>query len=84
MRYIKYLGEDLVIPENGLPEYAGKIALYKDKVYKLEFDWDGKMDINGYWIFYIFDELGGDSHGYEIKVNDIQLLRDYNISEILK
>jgi hypothetical protein len=39
---------------------------------------------NGYWIFYIFDELGGDSHGYEVKVNDIQLLRDYNISEILK
>ena len=46
MKCIKYIGEDLIISS------YNKTALYKDKVYLLQFDWDGQ-DMNGYWIFYI-------------------------------
>jgi hypothetical protein len=73
MKWIKYIGEDLIISS------YNKTALYKDKVYLLQFDWDGQ-DMNGYWIFYIYDDLPGtDFRGYELPVKNVISLRDFNL-----
>jgi hypothetical protein len=72
MKWIKYIGDDLVI--------CSKTHLSKDKVYQLQFDWNGQ-DINGYWIFYIYDDLSPNkSTGYELPLKDVISLRDYNLN----
>lgn len=75
MKWIKYIGDDLVI--------NSKTHLSKDKIYQLYFDWKGQ-DINGYWIFYIYGDLSpNESKGYELQVKDVISLRDSNLDLLL-
>lgn len=80
MNSIQYIGEDVY----GQNSFTGKKLLTKNKRYKLAFKWDGQSSLNGYWIFYIFDDLNdNDFRGYEVKITDIQPLRDSNLSMLL-
>ena len=77
MNNIQYIGEDVY-------SSIGKRLLTKNKNYRLGFKWDGQSNLNGHWIFYIFDDLNdNDFRGYEVKITDIQPLRDSNLSILL-
>ena len=88
-KYILYTGENIVIPESH-QLWGGMTAVVKNKVYKLDFEWDGSS-INGSWIFYIYDDLpvivGSEftkgSRGYEIEVHNVKPLREYNIDYLI-
>ena len=85
MKYIKYIGEDVVLSENhSNVNYRGQKCLTKDTVYKLDFDWSGE-EINGHWGFYIFDDIDQYkvSRGYEIKVSNIISLREINLETLI-
>lgn len=79
MKYIFYIGEDIIAPkDHSIKRYRGKQLLKNNKIYKLKYDWDGKTNINGFWIFYIYDDLcDGEYRGYEIKISDVSTIRNY-------
>lgn len=84
MKCIKYIGDDLVL--------GPFTALYKDKVYRLYYDWNGTDNINGYYIFHIYDDLPlkpeyykefEKVRGYELPIKDVISLRDSNLDLLL-
>lgn len=80
--YILYTGEDLVI-RKAHHIWGSMTALYKNRIYKLEHDWNGQ-EINGYWMFYIYDDLPAPgSRGYEILIKDVKPLREYNLEKLI-
>ena len=102
VRYIKYIGENVLIDhlwfdkhKGGIkgpltleiikePVFSEKTFLTKNKAYKLEKEWEFGTQINGYWVFYIYDDLeDGTARGFEIEIKDIELIRNHNIDSIL-
>lgn len=83
--YIKYIGPDIILDKNhSIEKYRGKKVLSNNKIYKLNFDWDTTHELNNFWTFYIYDDLNdGESRGYEIKITDIETIRNHNIDYIL-
>ena len=78
-KYIYYKGEDLV-NINKASQWYGKTSLKSGKIYKL----DSTVELNDYCIFYIFDDLGGGSRGYELKITEVETLREYNLKKLLE
>ena len=89
MKSIRYIGPDIVISkEHSITQWRGKTALKSGKIYELEYDWNGIMNLNNHWTFYIFDDLNEfetirQGRGYEINISNIQTIREYNLEKIL-
>lgn len=86
--YIKYIGKDVKTIDCNNPIKRlcdlSPTFLTKNKIYKLAIAWEVNMEINGHWIFYIYDDINdGESRGFEIKISDIETIREHNLNIIL-
>ena len=78
---IKYVGNSVYADND---PYKGRELISQNKVYNLGIGWNGS-DINGHWIFYLYDNLNDDEmRGYEINVKDVKDLRTSNLNIILE
>ena len=79
MKHIKYKGCEIC-------DEKGRVRLKSDTIYRLSHDWTHEQEINGHWIFYIYDEIGkntNESFGFEIAMENIETLREYNLKSLL-
>ncbi len=77
---IKYNGENVT-------DEMGRSRLISGSVYSIAYGWDISKEMNGWWIFYIYDEIGkytNETFGFELEIKNIESLRDYNLESLLR
>lgn len=77
---IRYNGEDIT-------DNIDQLRLKSGSVYKIDHGWDTGMEMNGHWIFYVYDEIGkhtNESFGFELEIKNIETLREYNLGSLLR
>jgi len=78
--HIKYKGDNVY-------DGVGQIRLKSDSFYRIDFGWSENLEMNGWWVFYIYDEIGkntNESFGFELEIKNIESTRQYNLKMLLQ
>jgi len=77
---LRYTGEEII-------DGKSRVRLKSGSIYRIDFGWNFEDEINGFWIFYVYDEIGkysGKSFGFEISIDNIESPRKYNLESLLR